>query len=111
MLMDLSSCARLINNLFFVAVTDACVVFAVRTSPDEEALLRVWRRWKRLLGSASCSLITHCEADGYFHQLGPVWAKSANFPLVHTQPCAEEIYCGAPEPFAELSVSGELVAS
>lgn len=36
MIMDLSSCARLINLPFFVAVTDVCVVFAVRTSPDEE---------------------------------------------------------------------------
>lgn len=94
--MDPNSCTLLINILFFVTVTDYCTFFvcffAVRKRPqsarssaasvepfEEDALEAAPQ-----LSSASCSLITHCKADCYFHQLGPVWAKSANFPLVHT---------------------------
>lgn len=98
--MDPNSCTRLINIFFFVAVTDYCVCLVLKTSTDSEKQRRICVEQDALeaapqLSSASCSLITHCKADCYFHQLDPVWAKSANFPLVHTRPVQKKYRVGA----------------
>lgn len=69
-------------------------------------------QWKLLLSSASCSLITHCKADRYFHQLHLSLGKVSKFSSSAHAARTKEIYRGkGQEPFAEPSVSGEIVAS
>ena len=73
-----------------------CVRNTARSCSSSLAVLcLLWHfrrmQWKLLLSSASCSLITHCKADRYFHQLHLSSGKSASFPPVRTQP-VQNIY-------------------
>lgn len=79
-------------------------ILVSRSSDSSEAVLLwhfSWMQWKALLlSSASCSLITHCKADRYFHQLHLSLGKSASFPLVHTQPVQKKYTVEKPEAFS-----------
>lgn len=93
--MDLNSYTQLINIFTFLLKRPIRRNFLLEnhcrsSKGSEAALCLLWHfsrmQWKLLLSSASCSLITHCKADRYFHQLHLSLGKSASFPLVHTQP-------------------------
>lgn len=116
--MDLNSYTQLINIFSFLLKQPIRPGFFLLESDrrSEAVLCLLWHfsrmQWKLLLSSASCSLITHCKADRYFHQLHLSLGKVSKFSSSAHAARTKEIYRGkGQEPFAEPSVSGEIVAS
>ncbi len=100
--MYLNSYTQLINIFSFLMKQptrwDFCFCSCRSSGGSQAELCLLWHfsrmQWKLLLSSASCSLITHCKADRYFHQLHLSSGKVSKFSSSAHTACTKEIYWG-----------------